>query len=374
MGSVTFNLLYLFTTGNILLLTFLLLLKPSKVNERANNWLSMFLFLLFLIFLNECLRVLGLKKSYLLIEEILSVPLFLIAPSFYLSIQFYIHPKRRIVNRDYLHLLPLLIYLILMGTLLFSQQPEKNVSVRFQDDLISMSLTSLLFSQIIAYVVTSFRDIRKHQKKIQLFASNVESIDLTWLQNIIYGTAFMIILWLLEIMLPAFPDFSTVGYFIAVGYLAYYTLYQKEIYPFEEREIAELSEIIENKSASIKFTPLISDDLLVAEKVRLDGLMNTQKLFLDSELSLPKLAGILNTSTHQLSYLLNTGFSETFYDYVNRYRVEEFKKLLKDKRYQHLSIIGIAYEVGFSSKTTLYASFKKLTGTSPTAYRKQMTD
>ncbi len=100
--------------------------------------------------------------------------------------------------------------------------------------------------------------------------------------------------------------------------------------------------------------------------------METDKCFLDHDLSLPHLAKKMDLTSHELSYLLNEGLGVSFFEFVNRYRVEEAKTLLLSPEYHHLNILGIAYETGFNSKTTFNTSFKKFTGVSPSEFRKSV--
>jgi AraC-like DNA-binding protein len=77
----------------------------------------------------------------------------------------------------------------------------------------------------------------------------------------------------------------------------------------------------------------------------------------------------MQLSPHELSYLINVGFENNFYNFVNSYRVEESKTLLTSPKHQHLSMLGIAFEAGFNSKTAFYTAFKKMTGVSPTEFK-----
>lgn len=79
----------------------------------------------------------------------------------------------------------------------------------------------------------------------------------------------------------------------------------------------------------------------------------------------------MGLSVHELSALINEGFGENFAQFVNRHRVEESKTLLLSEKCAHLSMVGIAFEAGFNSKTAFNTAFKKLVGVSPTAYREK---
>ncbi|WP_397546448.1 helix-turn-helix domain-containing protein [Rhodothermus marinus] len=100
--------------------------------------------------------------------------------------------------------------------------------------------------------------------------------------------------------------------------------------------------------------------------------METEKLYRQPDLTLQALAERLGISPHNLSEVLNTAFGQSFYDFVNGYRVREVQALLADPERAHLTILALAMEAGFSSKSTFNAAFKKHTGLTPSAYRRRM--
>jgi AraC-like DNA-binding protein len=100
--------------------------------------------------------------------------------------------------------------------------------------------------------------------------------------------------------------------------------------------------------------------------------MEKSKSYLKSNLTLTDLAEELQLNPKHLSQVLNEGFNENFYKFVNRYRVEEAKQLLHNS-FEKFSITGIAYEAGFNSKSTFNKAFKEYTGYSPSEYVKRIT-
>jgi AraC-like DNA-binding protein len=101
-------------------------------------------------------------------------------------------------------------------------------------------------------------------------------------------------------------------------------------------------------------------------------LLDQKKLYLDPLLNLEKLARSLNISGKQLSQLINETAGNNFNDFINRYRIEEAQMLIKKNNEGQPNILTIAYEVGFNSKSTFNTAFKKFTNSTPTEYRKRV--
>ncbi len=110
----------------------------------------------------------------------------------------------------------------------------------------------------------------------------------------------------------------------------------------------------------------------VSEKLWLDILNNVEsdKTYLNPEYRLNDLAQSVNRSLHNVSQVINERTGKSFSDFINRYRVEYAKELLIDNKKMNFTILAIAYEVGFNSKTSFYNSFKKETGLTPTQFKK----
>ena len=101
----------------------------------------------------------------------------------------------------------------------------------------------------------------------------------------------------------------------------------------------------------------------------LQRIMEADKAYLDPELTLPELSKRLAVSPNHLSQVINGELNKAFFDFINEFRVQEAKKLLRSPEARHLSILGIAMDAGFNSKNAFYLSFKKCTGMTPSQYR-----
>ena len=98
------------------------------------------------------------------------------------------------------------------------------------------------------------------------------------------------------------------------------------------------------------------------------SLMEKEKLYLDTNFALPKMANELNTTVASVSAALNNELNISFSDFVNRYRVEEVKSKLEAGALDKYTLAAVAEEAGFKSKATFYRAFQKFTGQSPTSY------
>jgi len=106
---------------------------------------------------------------------------------------------------------------------------------------------------------------------------------------------------------------------------------------------------------------------------RLQDYMQSAKPFLDPELTIKDIADHLNISRHYITQIINEKLNKNFFQWINDYRIEEVKKLLLDPKYNHLTIVALAYDCGFNSKSAFNAIFKKGTGMTPSEFRRVQT-
>ena len=115
----------------------------------------------------------------------------------------------------------------------------------------------------------------------------------------------------------------------------------------------------------------LNEAQLLEYKHRLEHIMRSEQAFLRSDLTLPRLANVVNCSVNHLSQVINSGFGVSFFDYLNRYRIDYARELLVQLDSKENAILNIAFAVGFNSNSAFYAAFKKYVGQTPAQYRKQ---
>lgn len=355
--------------GSLLMLALQTYTNPRKVNIVANKWLSLLLIMAAILFMSG--------SGILFLTNLDNFVLFAIAPVLYLMTLNFVSPARRFKRKEWRHFIPFLLFLPFAVFAAFQEiyppsvSPTKNAT---STDLVGILLVFALTVQVFTYLLLSYLKLRKHTQNITLFASSVEKIDLKWLQYLLLAIAVILVIWFSNIFfeIHALAQYSNIGYFICIYIVAYFNHQQVEIFPYSKNDIENIKEIIDEneQKESLAKQKRFADEQLLTHKTRLLQLMETDKIYLDDELSLPKLANLMALSPNDLSYLINEGFNENFFQFINKYRVEEAKKLLLSDKYTHLNILGLAFESGFGSKSTFNATFKKMTGHSPSEFQK----
>jgi len=361
-GLNTFAVILIY--GSLILLSFLTAGNPLKVNKKANYWFGAFLFLWSTFWSDE----IALYTGYCGVVQSFTVPVhfmqFLTPIVFYFSIVYYTNPDYRFRIADVKYLILPALYLILLLLL----QPPDEVNQKF----FQFFSLGLILVQVILYTILSYLEIRKHKKNILSFASNTVEIDLSWLEYIISSILLLsLVVTLYNIFFSALPLNVFINSFllVVIFVIAYNSLKQKEIFPLDENLRKEIISLENDGQTDELKRKIISDNDLAKFKSRLSELMDTQKPYLDSELNLIKLAELIDMTPHQLSYIINTGFNENFFQFINTYRVEKAKELLANEDMNKLSILGIAFESGFNSKTSFNTTFKKITGQTPSEFK-----
>lgn len=348
--------------GGLILLAFLKLANVTEVNRKANVYFGIFTFLWATFWLDEMIIPVDYTDSHGLILSLRFVQFF-VPITFYFSVLFYINPAYHFKRKDTGVLIAPSILLLLFLTKEF-----------ITDKLFDISFIALVLGQALFYTFLSYVRIRKHERDIELFTADKESIDLRWIKYIIYSfiaSALLITGYNMFFVAEALNIYINIYFLIVVYFVAFYSIRQMEIYPkgLNIEETIKPDTLLGNMDTTAR-GKLLDDAELNEIKVRLLTLIEEKEPYLDSQLNLLKLADELNINSHQLSYVLNEGFGENFFNFINKYRVKKASTLLSDPRYDHLNMVAIGYDAGFNSKTSFNTTFKKMTTYTPSEFRK----
>ena len=124
-------------------------------------------------------------------------------------------------------------------------------------------------------------------------------------------------------------------------------------------------------SSALKYAKSGLNDTQMEEYTNLlTALMGREKVYLEADLTMFKLAAMVDCSVNHLSQAVNAGFGMSFFDFLNSYRIEDAKTMLGRKDKQPAAILDVSFAVGFNSNSAFYAAFKKATGQTPAQYRR----
>lgn len=202
----------------------------------------------------------------------------------------------------------------------------------------------------LGYSIASVILIRKHRKNLLNVVSNLEKGKLVWLEGIAYGFA---ILWLLVYPLNDALIFCFVAFLVL--FIGMFGINRTHVF------ISVASNVKYQKTG-------LKEDNAEALSGSLKTFMEINKPYKNPNLTLDELAAMMSITANQLSQVINAQVGQTFYHYVNSYRVKEFLELAAQPESKKFTFLGLAHECGFQSKTTFNKYFKLETGRTPSEY------
>jgi AraC-like DNA-binding protein len=228
------------------------------------------------------------------------------------------------------------------------------------------------------YLYLSFKLLRQHQQAIPNYFSYREKITLSWIRNLLIIMLvfwFSIILFLVLLQGRGSMDWYMEGLMlfsiVAIFYMGTMGILQPRVYHqigFRAEKKVPPSNTSSNEGKYRKSA--LSPEMMERILTHLEQLMDSDKPYLKNNLTLPELSEMLAVSPNYLSQVINEKLQMNFFDYINSYRIEVAKQLLiKPLPYTH-TILDIAMESAFNSKSAFYSSFKKQTGLTPVQYKK----
>lgn len=287
---------------------------------------------------------------------------------------------------DYLHFLPFLILLIYMVPFYMGPSTYKLALLSGATNVPNTNgfgiINDLKVLHGLLYVVGVISMLVSYRKKIKNSYSTIDKINLNWLQRLIIGAALLggisgglhfipvsnetVLMGLSSSIYDDITLLAVTFFVYAIGYMG---LHQPEVFTQSQKHDSKGSSEESNSQKYEKSGLDQASGKQYADKLL--KIMEEQKLYQNSELKLGDLAAELDISTHNLTEIINRYVGKNFYDFVNEYRVEDVKKQLVDPKSESKTMLAIALDAGFSSKSTFNAVFKKQTGMTPSQFRDQ---
>ena len=229
-------------------------------------------------------------------------------------------------------------------------------------------LFALFLGFSVAYLAAAFRLFLRHARRVRSLFSNIEDKSLDWLRWVLIilvaGWACYAAseIWQIQGGRPAWLGIATAFFELFwLGAIAVCGILQRPVF-----DAARVDSEAEQSEAAKYARSALSEERMARIAMNLDLVMTRDKLFEDPALSLRGLSDRLGVSENHLSQTFSKKFGANFFDYVNGARIAEARRRLETT---DDSILTISHDVGFNSRSTFNAAFKKHAGLTPSQYR-----
>lgn len=367
MLTTILKILFIVVSFQLLFIAFFLF-QSKKGKRYSNSFLAAFFFLLGL-----SLVAIGLSLSDFFIDFPLLVSLddsFILAygPLLLLFTRSVLIKDFKLKQEQLLHFIPFLILtLIVVGAISVA-----DVSIAKVNPIYLTFFEIALLSHIACYMLRSRLEIRQVLSTATDHYSNIPTEHIAWLKFIINSFTIILLTTIIHATVPVLK--FKVGFLISLSlFIAYLFYFVNKVILIMLNNATEYSGIItrvEQKNNAKYQGSNLSQEQLANYKARILFYFQEHQPFLESNLTLNHLAGVIDISPKALSQVINAGFSHSFFDFINKYRIEHAISLLGQSDAK-TTIQEIMYDSGFSSKSSFNTAFKKFTGQTPTQYKLQ---
>ncbi len=338
-------------TGNLLLSLYLILQSIDLSSFFYHDY----------IYVNPTLEMLRMEVSS-----------FLCAPLLFLYVLSVLFSDFKIKTKHVLHLIPIFISSIVLLPNFYLLGFDKQIDFfhKYTETLEGIFSFLLSFSQNLGYLIATFILLKKYKKIILENYSFSDRTNYNWLlqMNIILslllGVVFIKNIYKFSIgggAIVNYRIFMIISLLAFTCWLVLKAMYSSKIF----RGIETKLQFVSSQKLKMKYEN-------IEKKIDyLKKYMAMEEPFLNSEITIKELSNKLKLREQELSILINRYLDKNFYDFINDYRVNKAKEILKDPLNKKLTILEVLYQVGFNSKSSFNTIFKKQTGFTPTQFRKK---
>ena len=350
------------------LLLALALLTLKRGNKIANRLLAAFVFGASVVIFGGVMR----SQNYIFdlphLSRVHDPFSFLAGPLLYLYLKTLIEKPAAFARKNFLHFLPFAACVVYLIPYFVQNTADKLQGMHAEYDKPGLGewyyvRSALLIAQFLVYLFAIVWMLVKYSREVKAKKIAHDKSVYFQIKFLVISTAVLWIIGVLRYTLDPTPKSNLVtllGAAVVVYGLGYICLIKPEVVRQEE-EAPSPGAKYENSTLSSQRAERYLKKLL--------QLMESEKLYTDCELSLQKVAEKLSIPPHHLSQIINERLNQSFSDFINFYRVEEVKKNLLDPSKKHYSILALAENSGFNSKSSFNSVFKKHTNSTPSEFR-----
>ncbi|PTS95115.1 DNA-binding protein [Pedobacter sp. HMWF019] len=225
-------------------------------------------------------------------------------------------------------------------------------------DLWNAYFANAIYVQWFVFLVATGILLKGRLKKLFSKEERLKTSE-TWLFTVFFGNIIVFLFYFLALVRVSFSSYiiGAVVFSFILYLIIFILLYRNKT--------DDLFSLSPNKYSGKKVNDQDASILLV----RLDKMMMEKQVYKDPDLKLNDLSKGIQISGHQLSQLLNDNLGKNFTTFVNEFRIQEACKIISSN--DQLTLESVGYDVGFNSKSTFFAAFKKIKGTTPAVYQQR---
>ena len=378
-------------------------LASKRSNRTANRLLAIAMLVFSISLATSVYHALRLERAYPHFFGV-GYPLpFLYGPLIYLYAIAAADRSHRLATRDALHFVPFAIVVLLGLPIYLSSGPEKIVFFErlergdFPGWMVVVD--PLKYVSGVSYATATMTFLLRHRERVKASYSSIERVNLRWL---LWLGAAAAAIWALALGFQVVESAGVVeversdqyvglAMALLVYAIGYRGLRQPEIFRYETAEypvpVASPGASLVAGDEPVVAAPAdaapaadepveryarsgLTDRQAARLKDALTGLMERESLWRDSDLTLADLAAKLDTTPHKLSEVLNSEIGQSFYDFVNGYRVRDVQRRIAAGEARQAKLLTLAMNAGFASKSTFNLVFKKHTNQTPSDYQR----
>jgi len=348
-----------------------LFLVIAKKGNRTGNRLLASVFVLFAISLSDIALFINLPiydpLGFSLIDDGF---ILLIGPLFYFYTITILHNKSKLSPRVLIHVLP---YFIFTCGLISYYHFGNGQGL--MDDIQSFNIPPLAKLVIVlmqfhafSYLIFSQRRLNEYRKMIKQRFSDIKDINLNWLSYTLKSFLILLVLITIHNILPLLQSSAYIE-FTLILFLAFLFYFINKVILSSLRQAPVPGGVWETAKEKYAGSNLTKAELNRLKQI-LRSKMEEGKFYLNPDLNIEQLADAINIHAKTLSQVINQGFDQNFFDFVNSYRLKEAKELLTNNAGDKMTILEILYQCGFNSKSAFNAYFRRKEGISPTTFKK----
>lgn len=362
------------------------MLRGFKQSNYADKLMGWFLFVAALIIIPFMVGFAGWYDNQPYRDILFFTPLvhsLAIGPLLYFYIKAIFNPDFKIKGKQWLHLLPAILYLVVNATISLIDVfyfKTYNLTNEYEDPDFASWYTYLSILSVLIYLFLSTKYYRQYVRFTNIATSFAEQASLKWLQRFLYAFALLSVMPIINAILSNFSFFERLRYFgpwyyyvafaIVVYYIAINAYHIASLAVYKVKFEPELLQAFDEESTenAVQNSSDLIDPKLIAIKNELATIMENELLFERPDLTLNEVAKKLNINAVILSKVVNQQFGLNFNDYINQYRVNAVIERLALPQFKNQTLLAIAFDAGFNSKATFNRAFKKFTNKNPKDY------